>query len=85
MQGDITVWTEEGMKRIQAPKIIKSYPGIKRVGLTHSDTIWVTVHATDAVEGCDLEDLENDLTVPTVGEYDLYIEGQITALLEAPA
>jgi len=82
MQGDITVWTETGMKRVQAPLILKSYPGIKRVGLTHSDTIWVTVHATDAREGCDLEELENDLTVPTMADYDLYIDEQIKMILE---
>ena len=82
MQGDITVWTEEGIKRIKAPFIIKSYPGIKRVGLTHSETVWVTVHATDYSEGCDLDDLENDLTVPTMDEYDLLTAKQVKNLLE---
>src|SRR6185503_2625921 len=30
MQGDITVWTDDGMKRLQAPAIIKASAGTKR-------------------------------------------------------
>lgn len=61
MQGDITVWTEDGMKRLQAPAVIVSKPGTKRVGHAHTDTIWVTVHATHET---DLERLESELIVP---------------------
>lgn len=43
-QGRITVWTEEGMKTLEAPAIIRSESGIKRVGYAHEDSIWVTVH-----------------------------------------
>lgn len=44
--GDITVWTEQGMKRVKAPFTMVSKPGTKRVGLAHEDTVWTTVHAT---------------------------------------
>lgn len=44
-QGTITVWTEEGMKTLQAPQIITSQAAIKRVGHAHTDTTWITVHA----------------------------------------
>lgn len=81
IQGDITVFTDGGMKRLKAPCILKSKAGIKRVGFTHEDTIWVTVHATDSVEGCDVKALEDDLTVPTMDDYDLYLE-QAQRLLE---
>jgi hypothetical protein len=73
MQGDITVWTEEGMKRIQAPAVIVSKPGTKRVGLAHTDTIWVTVHATHETN---LDRLEAELIEP---ETDL-IEGEAKCL-----
>lgn len=43
-KGRLAVWTEDGMKVLDAPQIIKSYPGIKRVGYAHTDSIWVTVH-----------------------------------------
>lgn len=61
MQGDITVWTDDGMKRLQAPAIIKASAGTKRVGYAHTDTIWVTVHASRET---DLEKLEAELIVP---------------------
>jgi quercetin dioxygenase-like cupin family protein len=61
MQGDITVWTEDGMQRLQAPAVIVSKPGTKRVGLAHADTIWVTVHATRETN---LDALESELIVP---------------------
>jgi len=39
--GDITVWTEDGMKRITGHQILQSKPGAKRVGFAHADT-WCT-------------------------------------------
>lgn len=44
--GDITVWTEEGMKRVQAPYLFVSQPGAKRVGYAHEYTVFITFHAT---------------------------------------
>lgn len=46
MKGDISVLTEHGIKRLKAPAVIASSPGIKRAGYAHEDTIWITVHAT---------------------------------------
>lgn len=69
MQGDITVWTEQGMKRMQAPQVIVSQPGCKRVGYAHTDTIWVTVHASQET---DLPALEAELIEPETPA----IEGQ---------
>ncbi len=56
--GDITVWTEDGMKRIQAPFTFVSHPGTKRVGYAHSDTVWTTIHVTDET---DLERIEAEV------------------------
>lgn len=61
IQGDITVWTEEGMKRLQAPAVIVSDPGAKRVGYAHTDVRWVTCHASKET---DLAKLEAELIVP---------------------
>jgi hypothetical protein len=55
-QGDITVWTEDGMKRLTASTVIKSQPGIKRVGYAHEDSIWITVHPTDETDVAKIED-----------------------------
>ena len=43
-QGEIVVWTEEGMRRLTASTVIKSKPGMKRTGATVTDSIWITVH-----------------------------------------
>jgi hypothetical protein len=43
-QGDITVATPEGVKRIQAPFMMVSGPGTKRAGWAHEDTVWTTIH-----------------------------------------
>lgn len=47
-QGDISVYTEDGIKRVQAPATLVCPPGSKRIGYAHEDTIWITFHATDA-------------------------------------
>lgn len=60
-QGTITVWTEEGMKTLTAPAIVKSMPGAKRVGYAHDDVVWITVHATDETDPDKLFEL---LTIP---------------------
>lgn len=46
MQGEITVTTPDGMKRIKAPAIFTSEPGCKKAGYAHTDVIWVNVHPT---------------------------------------
>lgn len=44
-KGEITVWTEDGMKRIEAPFTMVSRPGTKRVGYAHTECVWTTIHA----------------------------------------
>lgn len=46
-QGEMTVLTEEGMKRVKAPFTIVSPPGTKRIAYAHTDCVWTTIHATD--------------------------------------
>jgi hypothetical protein len=55
LQGDISVMTEDGIKRLQASCIIPSLPGMKRAGFAHADTIWLTVHATDKTDIAEIE------------------------------
>lgn len=60
--GELTVWTEDGMKRIRAPFTFVSKPGTKRVGLAHEDTVWTTIHATNET---DLEKIEAEVIEPS--------------------
>jgi len=57
VEGDISVMTDDGIKRITGRATIVSKPGIKRVGYAHEDTVWTTIHActeTDAVKAEDV-------------------------------
>lgn len=66
-QGDLTVWTEDGMKRLKASTVIKSQPGMKRVGYAHEDSVWITVHHNPENEQ-DIEKLEARLVTNSFEE-----------------
>lgn len=55
IQGDITVTTPEGVKRIQAPAIFTSPAGCKKVGFAHTDTRWVNIHPTKLTDVASIE------------------------------
>lgn len=62
LTGDISVWTDEHYERIKAPQVLVTQPGTKRVLLAHEDTVWITVHATNArtVAEAEAELVSND-------------------------
>lgn len=57
-KGDLSVMTDEGIKRIQAPARFNVKAGIKKIGYAHSDVICTTIHATNTT---DLDALEKEL------------------------
>jgi hypothetical protein len=61
--GDISVLTEEGVKRIKAPFTLLSPAGVKRVGYAHTETVWTTIHATTET---DLAKLEEHFIAPSL-------------------
>jgi hypothetical protein len=67
-QGDITVLTENGLKRICAPFTMLSPPGTKRVGWTHSETVWTTIHP-NPTDSRDLAELEARFIAPDRAEF----------------
>ncbi len=76
--GDISVMTEEGIRRIRAPFAMISKPGIKRVGYAHEDTVWTTIHATGET---DLDKIEEELIAKGYEEADLVNSMPEVALL----
>jgi hypothetical protein len=44
MSGDMSILTEEGIKRVKGPCWNVAPDGTKRLGYSHEDTIWITVH-----------------------------------------
>ena len=58
--GDIEVMTDAGMQRLTGYHVIPSLPGTKRIGRTHADTLWTTVHLNPGNER-DIAALEDAL------------------------
>ena len=56
--GVVTEVTEAGEQRVKAPYVMVSRPDTKRIVVAHTDTVWVTIHATKETE---LDKIEEDL------------------------
>lgn len=56
MSGDVSVATEEGVKRIKGPCSMISPAGTKRVVFAHEDTVWITVHVTQETDLAKIEE-----------------------------
>lgn len=61
MQGDVTIYTDEGMQRIAGPKVWQSAAGTKRAIFAHEDSTLVTIHPTQET---DLAAIEADVILP---------------------
>lgn len=72
-QGDLSVMTEDGIKRFKASNIIKSNPGIKRVGFAHEDSVWITVHP-NVTDERDVPAIEAALVVDTFDQFLAFSE-----------
>jgi len=57
-KGDLSVMTDEGVKRIQAPARFDVMAGIKKIGYAHTDVICTTFHRTDLI---DIDEIEKEL------------------------
>ncbi len=58
MKGKMSILTEDGVKHIQAPHHGITKPGTKRIIYTHTDCVFITVHATDKT---DVAEIENEV------------------------
>lgn len=65
-QGELSVLTEDGIKRVKAPFTVVSPPGTKRVAYAHEDTIWTTIHGTDEL---DVDKIEMHFIAQSEDEY----------------
>lgn len=64
--GEISVLTDEGMKRVSAPFTVVSPPGTKRIAFAHTECTWTTILATDEK---DPDVIESKFTVSTEQEF----------------
>jgi hypothetical protein len=77
-QGEMSILTENGVKRIKAPYTVVSNPGIKRMGYAHTDCVWIAVHGT---EETDLELIEKDVIAETYEDVEC-IENETNKFIE---
>jgi len=68
MKGKMSILTEDGVKHIQAPHHGITKPGTKRIIYTHTDCVFVTVHATDKTDVAEIEKevIANDFNDPAI-------------------
>tara|TARA_Y100000114_G_scaffold155520_1_gene179913 strand:- start:560 stop:1081 length:522 start_codon:yes stop_codon:yes gene_type:complete len=71
LKGDISVLTDEGIKRIKAPYNGITKPGTKRLIYMHEDSVWITVHATDKSTP---EEVLEDVVAKDFNDPDISIE-----------
>jgi hypothetical protein len=64
MSGEVSVVTEEGVKRLKGPLSMISPAATKRVVYAHEDTVWITVHMTAEtdIEKIEYETIAKDYT-----------------------
>ncbi len=78
-KGDISVMTEDGVKRVQAPFTVVSPAGTKRIAYAHEECVWTTILRTDLT---DPELIEDHFTASSEKEYQAFLESQIPLQLE---
>lgn len=61
LSGEVTIYTDEGMKRMTAPQVWQTYPGTKRAIYAHETSRLMTIHPTNET---DLEVIETQLIEP---------------------
>ncbi len=71
-QGEISVLTEDGIKRVKAPFTVVSPPGTKRIAYAHTDCVWTTIFVTNET---DPEKIVELFTADSEAEYQAFLAG----------
>lgn len=71
--GEISVMTDDGMKRVAAPFTVVSPPGTKRIAYAHTECTWTTILAT---EEKDPDAIEAIFTVATEQEFLEFVQAR---------
>jgi hypothetical protein len=71
MKGEMSILTESGVQHIKAPYHGITLPGTKRIIYTHTDCVFITVHATDKT---DIEEIEKEVIAKDFNDPDVSLE-----------
>lgn len=69
-QGDLSILTDDGWLRVQAPYTVVSPAGTKRLVYTHEDTVFTTIIGTNET---DIDKIEAALTAASEAEYTAFL------------
>ena len=72
-KGDMTILTENGPVRVQAPYTVVSPPGTKRLAYAHEDCVWTTIHGTNET---DVDVIEKQFIVHSFEEYMNFVNNE---------
>lgn len=78
MKGRVLVATEEGPVQYEAPMVMTSKAGTKRVVYTYEDTVWTTVHVTDKT---DLVEIEDEIIAKDYASFDALQDPEVRQVL----
>lgn len=78
-KGEVSVLTEDGIKRFKAPCTFVSQPGTKRIGYVHEEMVWTTIHATTET---DIDKLEAQLVTRSFDDVHLDVNKLLNELKE---
>jgi hypothetical protein len=70
LKGKISVLSEKGKHYFEAPCILPSNPGDKRIGYAEEDTVWVSIHITEHLGEEQLEAIEDDVIAQNYEELE---------------
>jgi hypothetical protein len=71
LEGKMSILTEDGVEHLEAPHYGITRPGTKRIIYTHTDCVFVTVHAT---EKKDIKEIEKDVIADNFDDPAISIE-----------
>tara|TARA_R100001594_G_scaffold138808_1_gene182679 strand:+ start:7626 stop:8231 length:606 start_codon:yes stop_codon:yes gene_type:complete len=71
LKGKMSILTENGVEHLEAPHYGITKPGTKRIIYTHTDCVFVTVHAT---EKKDIKEIEKDVIADNFDDPAISIE-----------
>jgi len=70
-QGKVIVYTEFGLKHLEAPCTFVSEVGLKRAVYAEEDTLWTTIHMTEFNSETELDKIEDEVIAPSYDDLGL--------------
>lgn len=82
IRGRVSVATEEGPLELEAPRVMTSKAGTKRVVYAHEPVLWTTIHLTDKT---DIAEIEDEIIAKSYDDYDAMQDADVLQLLPLAA